>query len=657
MGLHGAVPRKLTPVFRDRDELSSSADLSENIREALVDSESLVVLCSPGAAGSQWVNEEIRYFRSLGRGHRIYCVIVDGDPHASESNRSCFPQALTDGTNGAVEPLAADIRKAGDGKRLAKLKLVAGILGVGLDELRRRDKQRQRKLQLLAGLAALFLAVLLFSALQSRMAEKEARLAREAQQKAAEVMLADFLEQADRLSDVADLETRKAFSQVLSSYLAVLNPSDLTFESRRQLGVVLSNRGVILLDEGQLVEAMQVFQTARDTLSQLVKESAGDAEALFELSQIEYWIGQVHLDWGQMDEAEEAFRSYADISIAMNQLRPDNADWTMEVAYAQSNLGNLEGRRIPSDPQLVLKYHQTALKYNLRAAQQDDKYDRELAESYAYLADAWLLVCDLDQASINRLKNVELAEKHYRLNPNSNRLKRVYTYALVGLSRVHHKAGRMEDAMTALKQSILLQKELVVEDPSNLRYRWNWVRSSAYQARFLELAGREKESWEMSRKILTEMTALADQDWDIRIDHAIDHGKFLREHASRARMRSMHSKADQLIAESIKQLKSIAMDHPDNVMALNELALTYFQYWERHQHELPENSAGAWLIRARELSNLSSCSELDIASRLAIMSGEQDEAATFVSRLVESGYQEPSFMQFCQAHTLCVDNR
>ena len=41
----GTVPARLTPVFRDRDELAVSSDLSDRIREALIASEYLIVIC------------------------------------------------------------------------------------------------------------------------------------------------------------------------------------------------------------------------------------------------------------------------------------------------------------------------------------------------------------------------------------------------------------------------------------------------------------------------------------------------------------------------------------------------------------------------------------------------------------------------------------
>jgi len=146
-----SLPRsdKLAPVFRDREELASGADLPALITAALKAAGALIVICSPRAARSQWVNKEIRTFRELHGGDRIFALIVDGDP-ADEV--SCFPPALLEKIGpdgeiipGASEHLAADIRPGKDGSTLAKLKLAAGMMGVGLDDLARREQARERR--------------------------------------------------------------------------------------------------------------------------------------------------------------------------------------------------------------------------------------------------------------------------------------------------------------------------------------------------------------------------------------------------------------------------------------------------------------------------------------------------------------------------------
>jgi hypothetical protein len=155
------VPRRLVPIFRDRDELSSAGNLSDRIREALEASHALIVICSPFAASSQWVNEEIRTFKTLGRSGWICPLVVEGEPNASDRPDSrlpeCFPPALrfsiaADGTmtDQRSDPLAADVRKGRDGWSNAWLKLIAGILGIGFDELRQREMVRRRRQRLFA---------------------------------------------------------------------------------------------------------------------------------------------------------------------------------------------------------------------------------------------------------------------------------------------------------------------------------------------------------------------------------------------------------------------------------------------------------------------------------------------------------------------------
>jgi adenylate cyclase len=64
----------------------------------------------------------------------------------------CFPQAVrfradTAGslTSERIEPIAADVRKGKDSIEDAKLKIIAGLIGVGFDELKQREAQRRRK--------------------------------------------------------------------------------------------------------------------------------------------------------------------------------------------------------------------------------------------------------------------------------------------------------------------------------------------------------------------------------------------------------------------------------------------------------------------------------------------------------------------------------
>ncbi len=170
--------RRIAPVFMDREELSTSADLATSIRIALQGADNLVVICSPAAARSRWVDEEIRSFAALGRGQRIFCLIVAGEPGGGvtqDAALECFPPALRES-----EPLAADVREGADGRRAALLKLVAGLIGVPLDELRRRDQQRrQRRLAWISSAALTGCVVLAGLSVAAWLARNEAERQRQ----------------------------------------------------------------------------------------------------------------------------------------------------------------------------------------------------------------------------------------------------------------------------------------------------------------------------------------------------------------------------------------------------------------------------------------------------------------------------------------------
>jgi hypothetical protein len=158
----------LGKIFRDKEELSVASVLDKSIEKALRDSESLIVLCSPEAVRSQWVDKEIAYFKSLGRENRIFAVIISGIPNAKTrgfpSKWECLPKSLRydltetgDIIGERRDPLATDLRREGDGKRLGFIKLVSGLMGLSLDQFLQRQlvHARRRSMGILVASSAL----------------------------------------------------------------------------------------------------------------------------------------------------------------------------------------------------------------------------------------------------------------------------------------------------------------------------------------------------------------------------------------------------------------------------------------------------------------------------------------------------------------------
>lgn len=215
------LPHRLIPIFRDREELSTSAYLGAMIDTALQESSHLIVICSPRAAKSKWVNQEILQFKRMGKANRILCLIVDGEPYGTDKPElgleECFPQAIKFklGSNGNLssspaEPIAGDARDGKDGKENALLKLIAGLLGVGFDQLKQRQAIRRRKRLILLNSISLamvgLMAILtIWAFAQSREAENQKVLAL-ASKELAEIARDDAIKQ----KKIADLANEKA---------------------------------------------------------------------------------------------------------------------------------------------------------------------------------------------------------------------------------------------------------------------------------------------------------------------------------------------------------------------------------------------------------------------------------------------------------------
>jgi formylglycine-generating enzyme required for sulfatase activity len=146
----GPIPETLRPIFRDRHDFDAGASLAQQTLAVLDSSAALIVLASPRAARSQFVNEELRQFKSRYPDRAVIPLIIDGSP--GDPSKECFPPALrfsvaADGTitNNPVDLLAADLREEGDGIELATAKVVARLIGIAPDDVYRRAERELRR--------------------------------------------------------------------------------------------------------------------------------------------------------------------------------------------------------------------------------------------------------------------------------------------------------------------------------------------------------------------------------------------------------------------------------------------------------------------------------------------------------------------------------
>jgi tetratricopeptide (TPR) repeat protein len=354
----GEVGPRLAPVFRDRDELPTTSDLGETILAALRESATLIVICSPQAAKSRWVREEIVAFKRLHGGRRVFALIVAGEPKHEGAADDCFSPALRrelapDGTlTGApAEVVAADAREQGDGKAAAFIRLVAGLIGVGFDDLRQRELQRRsRRLTLIAAASFAGMVLTLGLALAAWRARGEAVFARndavlarnEAQDRSdqaedlIEFMLGDLRK---KLKPVGRLDVLDGVGEQALAYYARQDASKLEANSLGRRSRAFHLLGELHEQRGQLEQAAIAFTRAADTTAQALARAPQDGQRIFDHAQSVYWVGYLAWRRGEAAAAEAAFRRYVELADRLVQVDGRNLDWLAETAYAHVNVG------------------------------------------------------------------------------------------------------------------------------------------------------------------------------------------------------------------------------------------------------------------------------------------------------------------------------
>jgi tetratricopeptide (TPR) repeat protein len=379
----GTIGQRLPPVFRDRDELATSTDLAASVREALAESATLVVVCSPNSAKSKWVDEEIRTFIAAGREQFVRLIIVDGDPHSSDPERECLPPSLT--REGAPEPLAADVRKEGDGKQAAKLKLLAGILGVPYDELRQREAARRQKRLAVIAAAACFgfivMAGLTVFAFISRAEAVQQRQIAENRTITAERTL-DFVKGMFKLADPEQAQGASITArEIVDRGAARLDSPELAREPmvKAELAVTLAEV------YGALGQYRRSDWLIRRSFSIPHGEPATLARQLNALGQSQLRLSDFNAAartftkaWSEAGNASDSVRSeiLVGLGVSLSNLeRYAEADRVLRQA--------LGGARARGDPVYVA--------YNLEALGQNQFYQGNLDQAQPYITEALTL--------------------------------------------------------------------------------------------------------------------------------------------------------------------------------------------------------------------------------------------------------------------------
>jgi len=645
----GPVPQNLRPIFRDRDELASASDLGERLTTVLHESAALIVICSPAAARSRWVSEEILAYKRIHGPDRVFCLIVDGDPQTGDESQQCFPRSLryrvgADGqlSDVPIEPVAADIRAEGDGRRRALMKIIAGLLGVGYDELVRRELVRRHR-----RMTAITIGAVAGMALASTLAAVAyiARDDAERRREQAEDLLGFLVEDMqERLSPLGRLDVLETVLDKTMDYFAGLGERDLTDTALARQAQAMVKIGEIRTTQGRYPEAQDSFRRAYQSSAELVSRNPGNEQFLFDRGQAEYWVGYMYWRERQLDQTQPWFERYRDTALKLVALDATNPDWIMETVYGYHNLAVLEMARGRLGKADEMFQSEIVMMEGLLQSDNDNatlRYD--LSDAISWRGTIAASLGDLYRARQLHQKSLSLLEYLAARDPGN---KYFAHRALVARSFIITHlmfTGRLAEAREMFEEDITIRRELARHDAENTEWLLDLAQLEMRLAGLLLATGDVRGAAALAEDSLRNLAQLKDR---LGSDPAFI-SVMVECYDINSRIKQRESAFDQagrLMGDALKTARDALTRDPASQANMALLATTLVHSGELEWRSgKPLAARALWQETVQLLDRVADESRdyeiLDPWIRAQLWLGDSARTQPFLARLEASGYQ------------------
>jgi len=488
---------KITPIFRDCEELPTDSNLSNAIINALEASNYLIVICSLASAKSQWVNKEIIDFKKLHGENKVLAMIVDGEPNAIDKpnyfdpEKEAFPEALKYKVNELghltderIEPLAADARESGDGKERAKIKLIAGLLGVGFDDLWRREKRRQKKRKIIWGsiISLLFIIISTLSVVslvkwqESEYQKKIAIDGREAAESLIEHTLFDL---RDKLEPFGKLELLSSTFEAVDLYYHRLGISNASSNIHFRIATYHANSGSYFKNIGDLSKAKKHFIVALGIMKKLVTVSPSDTLLQRNYAVIHSELGTIMEAMGHYEEAQEYIQTAHNSLHQLSSQNLLNMQLKFELAKSYGKLGGIQ--QIYEKPKKVMHNFNVALKMMEELVRHDSnntQWKNDKAATHVTYG-AYLGYLNKSKQALEQfIISLEIRKELVDSNPDNYLYKHSLSesYKYIGSIYLSYLEN-LKEAEKSFQMARDIMYKLVEHDPTNAQWQNSLARS------------------------------------------------------------------------------------------------------------------------------------------------------------------------------------
>ena len=556
------------------------------------------------------------------------------------------------------EVLAGDIATLVDGDPTRRPGS-AGAIAAGLRALPTRHQerqdlhrvqQRQRRLRFAAGVGAVVAALALILAFQSTLARQRAEQL-EARAVAArgdaEELIAFLLgDLQQNLQAVGRLDALEGAGEKALEYFDTLDAQEVGPQTVARHAKALHQMGDLRMAQGDLEGALGLFEAALAKSQQLVEQSPGDDDALFELGQSHFWVGNLHWQREELDQALEQFDAYLEVSKRVWEKRPEKAGWRLEVAYGHANVGEVMVAR--GNFGLAFEHLGQAVEHleEVVALEPLVSYRRELVDARLRLGNLHYLNGRPAEALDQTLVGLGEVRGLVTELPGDAHLKRQQTVLLDLLGYLQLFFGDLQDALETNRSNLEMWHSLVSLEPDNVEWRSLLAIAQGGHGELLGYLGQWGEAERYLDQALA-TTATADQ------------GPLSALHRSRFLVLSVHQK---LALGELSQAVATAQQAVELVRPFlegGEASAVHRRHWADAQLALgsaltvesePESAAAFRTARETLRSWPGERSPGDdwrlLKAHLGL--GEFDPARPLAYTLLGMGFRHPEFLQVCQ---------
>lgn len=595
----GPVPNTLHPIFRDRDDFTTGHTLTEQTIEALDQSRSLILLCSPSVARSHNVNEEVRLFRWRHPDRLVIPVIINGKP--GDPEQECFPRSLVaavaaDGSLTAeleAAPLAADLRDKADGKELGLAKIVSGLIGIPLDEVvRRAEREKRRQLRKwIIGLTVICAVMFILAAwaeVNRREAVEQRRVTQETLDRTSQLSNAMVGEWAERLQDqehipqalvIEILKKAQALVDGLSERGAA-NP-----QVQRALAVAIVELSSKLLSQRRISEAKDEILRAVAIFDRLLQGSPSDPERISDLIAALDRLGDVYAASGDVEVARNTRER--SLGLARSLSAGDHAPLAYKKLLAVS-LEKVADLLQAENLAHALDYYRQSLSLRRSIAADEPisaQSKRDVAVSLDRVASCLRQLGRSEEAISSWQESLAVSIEASVLAPTNTQLRREVGVAHQRIGDIYKSDGNMPAALASYQSDLDIIKVLIAQDGTRIGWGYDSLNSYVRVGNAQAAIGDLISATATFKEGLAQALVIVDEPQDSPDWRTV--AAFQQLISRTLSVRREHAQALSIAASAAAYFRAVAERHPDQRKRLSEtlnnqswyalLAGTYFE--------------------------------------------------------------------------------